>query len=183
MIDELDVSPRPPAPRRISTLRTVLLGITLGVAATSAYFHLRPGLSPEQITTALGMHYWKYTIPPNDGSQFLEFQVTDGDSITHESGGSAEWTPGETVIVTIRPVMHAKKLECSILARGRQFHTVINDPFRGIVSYTPNSESVSDRPLVQGARSPGGTVTPSHPEKNLAIRLVMVASDMPPSTK
>jgi hypothetical protein len=159
-------------------------GLVLGLALAIAYIYPQlarkhEGLSAQELTAALGIRYWEFTIPENDGNQSLELEIQDGDDVTTHDAATG-WTPGERVLVTIRPVMQNKKLDCSVIGEGTQCRMTIDNPFAGLgaLIHAPNGCSANDRWLIKGNRTGSTGVGPLTQEADpgdVIMRMVMTA--------
>src|SRR5258708_12840461 len=163
--------------RRVSPWLASAIGVAcaLGLAVTW-YNNRTDSLSPRDLSTALGIHHWRYTIPKNDGTKVLTFELRDGDTVKAH-GGSNGWTPGETVTITARPLMDSRKLECSIIGKAKHGRFLLDNPFAALdgIHYAPDGVSVNDLPLIQGNHN--GTVVifpPPHSKLgNVSLWVVM----------
>lgn len=139
-----------------------LLGVAVGVALTTFWSAKDShSLSSRELTTALGMHHFRYVIPKNDGTRFLTFVLRDGESEkTH--GGSSGWQSGENVLVTVRPLRDSRKLECSIIGKQTKGHFLLENPFASLspLHYADDGALVNNQPMIKANREGAVTVIP-----------------------
>ncbi len=138
-----------------------LLGIFIGILLTISFSNRSDPkeLTSRELSVALGLHHWRFRIPEDAGKKFLGFEVHDGD-VLDRSGRSNGWIPGETILVTVRPLMDNKKLECSLVGQSGNSRALLDNPFSDLspLHYTPDGRFVNEVPLVKANRN-GAVVT------------------------
>ncbi len=162
--------------RRTPAIAVAIVGIAIGIAVANLWHSSQTdSLSPRDLVLALGIHHWRYTLPPNDCTQFLSVELRNDDGVkTH--GGSSAWISGETIMVTARPLMDSGKLECSFIGKKSHSRFVIDNPFQklGGLHYADDGAFVNDQPLIKGNTSGEITIVPVNSSKSGDITLRVV---------
>lgn len=169
--------------RNVAAWASGFFGVIFGIAVGALWRGSLPdSLSAQQFSTALGIRHWRYTVPPNSESQYLRFEFRDGD-VVKTSGGSSGWKPGETVTVTVRPLLHSRKLECSIIGKDKHSRIVLDNPFASLstVVYANDGTSVRDVPLIKGSHNGNVTVIPSDRNEPGDVSLWVVMAGKTPA--
>ncbi len=162
-----------PRPRTIPATAVAIVGIAIGIAVATLWHSSRTdSLSVHDLGLALGIHHWRYTIPPNDGTQFLSFELRNDDGVKAH-GGSSGWISGETIVVTVRPLMDSGKLECSCVGKKHHSQLVIDNPFAklGLLVYADDGALVNAQPLIKGNNN--GAVSNSSQPGDVTLRVVL----------
>lgn len=181
-LTEMTEEPSPTAtPRRNRAAYFVvaLLGIIVGFSAAFYVKNDETGLTSQELSVALGVRHWRFTIPDDAESKFLGFEIHDGDAV-EQSIRASGWVPGETVLVTVRPLMDSKKLECSVISKAGHMRGLLDNSFSSLgggLVYTPNERFVNDIPLMKGNRNGNLTSIPWNTNKPGDVALRLAFSD------
>ena len=141
--------------RGVPAWLTGVIGLAVGFVFAVFWLRDRTGdLSSRELSLALGIHHFKYTVPTDIGRRFLTFELRDADK-SKGSGGSSVWVPGETITVTVRPLLDSKKLECSLIGRSLHERCVMENPFASMspIHYANDGSSVNSQPLIKANRN------------------------------